>query len=397
MKELTDMAIINADRLRQWRHELHRRAELGFGEHSTAAYVTEVLTGLGYEVAHGIGGTGLVASISRGSSQHVIGLRADMDALAIAECADHEYVSRTAGVMHACGHDGHMTMVLGAAAALTEAADAEFDGTVRFVFQPAEEHGRGARSMLDDGLLERFPMDAIYGLHNMPGIPSGHLHLRVGGIMGAEDNFEIRITGRGGHAARPHLVVDPIVIGAQIVTALQTIVARTIDPSDVAVVSCTEFITDGTRNAIPTTVIIRGDTRSYDPAVSGQIETAMRTLCDGICRANGATCEVVYTREFAPTINDASCVDVATTAAIATVGATAVDVNCAPLMTSEDFGVFAAEIPGCFSLLGNGTEPVAGGTPLHNSRYDFNDDILEVGVRYFLNVVAVALAPPSRP
>jgi amidohydrolase len=377
------------DQVRRWRHDLHQRAELGFAEHTTSAYVREVLTGLGYDVA-AVGGTGLVASISRGSSASVIGLRVDMDALPIAEQVDRTHGSRTAGVMHACGHDGHMAMLLGAAASLRDGS-IDFDGTIRLVFQPAEEHGRGARALLDDGLLERFPMDAIYGIHNMPGIEAGHVHTRVGGIMAAEDNFEIRITGRGGHAARPHLVVDPIVVGAEIVLALQTVVARSVDPAQAAVVSCTEFVTDGTRNAIPGAVVIRGDTRSYDPAVSDLIEARIRDLCVGICRAHGATVDLTYTREFAPTVNDAHCVWVATRAAISVVGADALDADCAPLLASEDFGVLAAHVPGCFVFLGNGTDPEAGGTPLHNARYDFNDDVLEVGVRYFLQLAATAL------
>jgi amidohydrolase len=230
----------------RWRHDFHRFPETGFNERRTADRVAQLLQLLGLQVQRGIGGTGVVASLTVGSGSGVIGLRADMDALALTEAAaERPYASTQPGCMHACGHDGHMAMLLGAAQLLV--ARRNFNGTVRFIFQPAEEHGRGAAAMLDDGLLQRFPMDEIYGVHNMPGLPAGHFATRVGGLMASEDNFVIRITGRGGHAARPHMTIDPLVIGAEIVLALQTIVARAVDPRHPAVVSCTEFITDGIR------------------------------------------------------------------------------------------------------------------------------------------------------
>ena len=255
-----------AHQLVRWRHHLHRHPEKGFEEVHTADYVASILEALGLDVHRGIGGTGVVANLSVGSGRGTIGLRADMDALAIHENAPgRAHGSQAPGCMHACGHDGHMAMLLGAAQLLRERRD--FDGTVRFIFQPAEEHGRGAKAMLDDGLLERFPIEEIYGAHNMPGIATGHFATRAGGIMASEDNFVIHVQGRGTHAARPHMGVDPLVIGAEIVLALQTIVARSVDPGQSAVISCTEFITDGIRNAIPSNVIIKGDTRSYEPAV----------------------------------------------------------------------------------------------------------------------------------
>ena len=362
-----------------WRHALHQIPETDFNEVATAAYVAAVVTELGYAVHTGIGGTGVVASLTRGTSTRSIGFRAELDGLLITEAVARPYASRTPGRMHACGHDGHMAMLLGAAALL--AADHSWSGTVRFVFQPDEEHGHGAHAMIADDVLTRFPVDCIYGIHNMPGMPAGNFATRVGGIMASEDNFVIDITGIGGHAARPHTTVDPLVIGAQIVLALQTIVARSIDPSDAAVVSCTEFITDGIRNAIPTHVTIKGDTRSYAPHVQATLERRMRELCAGICAAHGATCVVSYTHEFSPTVNPGAGVAAAVHAAQAVVGADRVDANTAPLLGSEDFGAFLATVPGNFIFIGNGdTGQYA--TPLHNASYDFNDAILPIGAAY---------------
>ncbi len=376
---------------REWRHRLHRCPETGFGEHRTAEVVADALDGLGLEVTRGVGGTGVVASLRLGDGPGTIGLRADLDGLPLHEGGTKPYRSRHDGVMHACGHDGHMAMVLGAAATLVQ--EGGFDGTVRFAFQPAEEHGRGAKAMLADGLLDRFPMDAVYGLHNLPGVPAGHLHTRPGGIMASEDNFEIRVTGRGGHAARPQMVVDPLVVGAEIVLALQTIVARNVNPAHPAVVSCTELVTDGARNAIPGEVVIRGDTRSFTPAVQALLEDRMRALCAGIGAAHGATCTVGYTHEFEPTVNDPACTAAAVRAATAVAGAGRVDPDCLPFMGSEDFGAFARAVPGCFTFLGNGTEPGHGGDPLHSRDYDFNDDVLDVGIRFYVELVRSVLTP----
>jgi hippurate hydrolase len=376
----------------RWRHDFHRFPETGFKERATSDRVAQVLQMLGLEVHRGIGGTGVIASLRVGSGPGVVGLRADMDALAMSETAtDRTYRSENPGCMHACGHDGHMAMLLGAAQLLTARRD--FDGTVRFIFQPAEEHGRGAQAMLADGLLERFPMDEIYGAHNIPGLPAGHFATRVGGLMGSEDNFVIRITGRGGHAARPHMAIDPLVIGAEIVLALQTIVARSVDPQHPAVVSCTEFTTDGIRNAIPTEVVIKGDTRSYTPEVQALLETRMRELCEGICRAHGATCIVEYTHEFAPTVNWPQCVPVAVRAAQTVAGVERVDADTPPMMISEDFGRFLQRIPGAFVFIGNGASDEPGGVPLHNARYDFNDRIVPIGARWFAELVRQRLPP----
>lgn len=377
-------------RLRAWRRDLHRIPETAFQEHATGDYVAEVLETLGLEVTRGIGGTGLVGSLTRGGSGRSVGLRADMDALPLHEVGGRDHGSANPGRMHACGHDGHMAMVLGAAAALV--AEGGFDGTVRCIFQPAEEPGRGAQAMVDDGLLERFPVDALYGLHNLPGIPAGRLHTRAGGIMASEDSFEIVVTGRGGHAARPEAVIDPLVTGAEIVLALQTIVSRSVDPVKSAVLSCTEFHTDGARNAIPGEVRITGDTRSFDPDVQAVLARRIRETSEGIAAAHGASCTVRYTHEFAPTVNDTALARTAMRAAIAAVGPSRVDGDCPPIMPSEDFGVFARHVPACFSFIGNGVAPGLGGTPLHSRDYDTNDDILLTGARFFVEVTRAELS-----
>lgn len=386
MKDSTQFA----QRLQNWRHAFHRHPETGFEEINTAEKVSGILQDLGLEVHRGIGGTGLVASLTVGEGNGIVGLRADMDALNITEQAAHrEHVSLVAGKMHACGHDGHMAMMLGAAELLCARRD--FNGTVRFIFQPAEEHGRGAKAMMADGLFKRFPVDALYAAHNMPGMPAGHIATRPGGIMASEDNFVIRIQGRGTHAARPHMGIDPLVIGAEIVLALQTIVSRNLDPSLPAVISCTEFITDGIRNAIPTQVTIKGDTRSYSSDVQQLLESRMREVCMGICAAHGATCEVEYTHEFAPTVNWRDNTDIALKAARNVVGHEAVDGDVTPMMISEDFGAFIQNVPGNFVFIGNGASGLPGATPLHNACYDFNDDILVTGARYFAEVVRISL------
>ena len=395
--------------LRAWRHALHEHPELGFQEEWTSDFLARTLSDLGLTVTRGIGGTGLVATLPLGDGPRSIGIRADMDALALHERRDHPYRSRNDGVMHACGHDGHMAMALGAALLLSQESQMTdsgpmepdsatprrggLDGTVHFVFQPAEEHGRGAKAMIADGLFERFPMDAIHGLHTMPGFAAGSLHTRAGAIMASEDTFQIRITGRGGHAARPHMVVDPLVIGAQVVLALQGVVSRNLDPSMSAVLSCTEFVTDGVRNAIPNEVVISGDTRSYSAVVQTMLERRLHEISEGICAAHSATCTVRYSHEFEPTVNTEACVATAVEAALATVPADQVDGDTPPIMASEDFGAFLRQVPGCFTFIGNGTDPDAGGIPLHSAGFDVDDDILEVGARYYVELARRSLTP----
>jgi len=367
-----------------WRHDFHAYPELGFEEHRTAGRVGELLRGFGVEVHEGVGGTGVVGILKRGSSDRAIGLRADMDALSITEENTFTYKSKHQGRMHACGHDGHTTMLLGAAKVLAENHD--YDGTVVFIFQPAEEHGRGALAMIDDGLFTRFPVDAVYGIHNMPSLATGHFAVRPGPIMACEDNFEITVHGKGGHAAMPHLAVDPIVIGSEIVLALQNVVSRSLSPVDSCVLSVTDFDVDGTRNVIPETVTLRGDTRAFTPEVQAKIEATMERLISGICAAHGATYDFTYSREFAATINSDNEVLAAATVAETLVGGDRVDRTCAPLMASEDFGFMLQHKPGCYLLLGNGGNG-PGGCGLHSPHYDFNDDILTIGADFWVRLV----------
>lgn len=378
-----------AQQLCEWRHYLHQHPETAFEEKNTAAYLAKNLRDMGIEVAENIGGTGVVGTLKMGDGKGIIGIRSDIDALNLKEMGKHPYTSQNEGKMHGCGHDGHMTMVLGAAKLLSERKN--FNGTVRFIFQPAEEPGKGSAAMLKDGLLEKFPMDEIYGIHNMPGMPKGSISTRVGGIMGSEDNFVIHITGEGSHAARPHTGKDPLVMGAEVVMALQTIVSRNVPPNEPAVISCTEFLTDGIHNGIPTNVIIKGDTRSYNPTVQALLEERMRAISEGICQMNGAQCEFQYTHEFSPTVNAAQCVKYAVQAATNIVGTDNVDGNTKPVMISEDFAGFLEKIPGCFVFLGGGTKDEGCGTPLHNSIFDFNDDVLPIGAEYFAELIRIRL------
>ena len=372
------------EEMQAWRRHLHMHPETAFEEVETAAFVAEKLREMGLEVCEGIGGTGVVATLKAGDGERVVCLRADMDALNLAEQGNPPYRSHCPGKMHGCGHDGHVAALLGAAKLLSERRD--FRGTVRFLFQPAEEPGKGARAMLRDGLLERFPIDEIYGIHNLPALPAGTFHTRTGGFFACEDNFTIVIHGSGGHASAPHNVIDPLVIAAEIILALQTIVSRNADIADPAVVSCTELHTDGAHNAIPSTVTILGDARSYTRKTGELIETRMREICEGICRTHRATCEFRYTHEFAATSNWKEQTAYAAAAAAAVVGADRVDAACAPFMSSEDFGVFLEQVPGCFLVLGTGT-PDGPNAPLHNSRFDYNDEMLLTGAEFFAELV----------
>jgi amidohydrolase len=377
--------------LKEWRHYLHMHPESAFEEKNTSEYIAQVLTDMGLDVHKNIGGTGLVANLAFGDGKGVIGLRADMDANQITEKGERPYRSQNQGVMHACGHDGHMATLLGAAKLLSERKN--FNGTVRFIFQPAEEPGKGAKTMIEDKLFERFPVDEIYGMHNMPQFQAGSILTRVGSIMASEDNFVIRIKGKGMHASAPHLGIDPLVIAAEIILALQTIVSRNVNPTDTAVVSCTEIHTDGIRNAVPTNVEIKGDTRSFTPEVQQIIESRMRKICKSICESYGAECQFEYTHEFTPTVNWEKCTEVAVQAARNVVGEEKVNANSAPLMSSEDFGAFLQRIPGCFVFLGSAnSENKNDIIPLHNSLYDYNDTILEIGSEFFAEIVRISLS-----
>lgn len=362
-----------AAQMRAWRHDLHRHPEFGFEETRTAGIVAEALAAMGIEVTTGVGGTGVVGTLRRGGASRAVALRADMDALRIEEATGAPHASTRPGLMHACGHDGHVATLLGAARMLAE--DGGFEGVVHFIFQPAEEWGRGALAMLDDGLAERFPYDEIYGLHNMPGLPVGRVETRPGPLMAAEDVFEIHLKGAGGHAARPHWGREAMLPACALVQALQSIVSRRIDPAEAAVVSVTEILADGARNVLPGQARIRGDARSFSPKVSARIEGEMRHIAEGVALAYGLEATVDYAREFVPLRNDPE-LTVEAVAAARAIGAEA-DGACAPITASEDFARLLEHAPGCFLFIGNGEDSA----PLHAPDFDFNDDAAPHGAR----------------
>ena len=366
-----------------WRQDFHRHPETAFEETRTAASVAALLESWGLSVTTGVGGTGVVATLSKGDGSRRIGLRADMDALNIDEINNFEYSSKLPGKMHACGHDGHTSMLLGAASHLAQHGD--FNGTVVFIFQPAEEHGEGALAMLEDDLLERFPLDEVYALHNMPGMPAGSFGGNTGSIMAAEDNFKITLNGVGSHAAMPHRGRDPLLAGAELVMAMQSLVARTVDPLHNAVVSFTEFNTNGTVNVIPGEVILQGDTRSLLPQVQEHIETTMRRIAQGVAATHGIECTFEYRKNFIPTINTKNEALGALAVAGTVAGPANVETERAPLMGSEDFGYLLQKVPGAYLFIGNGCEG-AHAMSLHNPGYDFNDSILETGARYWVEL-----------
>ena len=389
MNRLTSHTSTLQASMQAWRHDIHRHPELAFEEQRTAARVAELLNEFGLEVHTGVGNTGVVGVLRKGSSERMLGLRADMDALKIQEQNQFEYRSINEGKMHACGHDGHTAMLLGAAQHL--AANGDFDGSAVFIFQPAEEHGEGARAMIADGLFERFPVDSVYAIHNFPSLETGKFAVRAGSIMAAEDNFEITINGVGHHAAMPHMGKDAIVIGAEIVNAMQTLVSRSLDPLDNAVVSFTEFVTNGTVNVVPGQVVLRGDTRSLTTSVQEHIEATMERIVAGICAAQGASYEFSYRHNFIPTVNTRAEAEIAAVVAGAVVGADNVVGDSRPTMTSEDFGYMLQARPGAYLLLGNGVEGI-GGCSLHNPAYDFNDEILCIGADFWVTLVESQLA-----
>ncbi len=378
-----------AQEMTAWRQEFHRNPELGFEEKRTSARVAELLKEFGLEVHTGIGGTGVVGVLQRGNDTRSIGLRADMDALPIKEINTFAHRSGNDGVMHACGHDGHTTMLLGAAKHL--ASDGDFKGRVVFIFQPAEEHGKGGPAMIADGLFEKFPVDDVYGMHNMPGMDVGTFGTRVGAFMASEALFEIEVQGQGGHAAMPHTGVDAIVVGAEIVGALQTIVSRKLNPGLNGVVSVTEFTTDGQRNVLPGKALLKGDARALNREINAQIEKRMRQIVEGICQAHGVTGTVSYDTVFEVTLNAAEQTENAARAAAAIAGEGGVDTDCEPILGSEDFAHMALARPGNFIFSGNGISG-SHGQPLHSADFDFNDEVLVPGSSYWVTLVEQQLS-----
>ena len=376
-----------AERLKTWRQHIHAHPEMAFKEYETAAFVAERLREFGLTVHEGIAGTGVVGTLTKGGGNRAIGLRADLDALPIVEANTFEHASKTPGVMHACGHDGHTCMLLGAAAYLAKTET--FSGTVHFIFQPAEENEGGAKTMVDAGLFEQFPVEAVYGMHNIPGIPVGHFAVKPGPMMAAFDIFDITVIGRGGHAAIPQQAVDPLLIGTKIVEALQTLVAREINPQEPAVLSVTQFEGGDAYNVIPDQVRIGGCTRCFSVRVQTQFEQSIQRIASGIASSFGATIEYRYERRYPPTVNSVEETEFAARAAITTSSSEAVNRNPKPSMGSEDFAYMLLEKPGCYIWIGNGDGE--GSCMIHNPGYDFNDDILPIGASYWSHLVAQLL------
>jgi len=375
------------DEIVEWRQDFHRHPELMFDVQRTAARVTELLQGFGVdEVVTGLGRTGVVGVI-RGRTDtggKVIGLRADMDALPITERTGKPYTSENAGKMHACGHDGHTSMLLGAAKYLAETRN--FDGTAVVIFQPAEEGGGGGRVMVEDGLMERFGIKEVYGLHNFPGQAAGTFSIRAGGIMAATDVFRIEIEGVGGHAAQPHKTVDPIVVAAQLIVALQTFVSRNTDPVSSAVLSVTVFNAGTTDNVIPRTASITGTVRTLDEKVRDAMQARLERFVPRFCEDFGARASVDYWRGYPVTVNAETETAFAADVAAEIVGEDKVERNVNPSLGGEDFAYMLQARPGAYILLGQGDS--AG---LHEDGYDFNDDIIPVGVSYWVRLVERAM------
>ena len=385
MALVADIADLH-DEARRWRHMLHEKPELLFDVEDTASFVADSLRALGCdEVVTGLGRTGVVGVIrgSRGPG-NVVGLRADMDALPIEEQTNLPYRSKIPGRMHACGHDGHTTMLLGAAKHLARTRN--FSGSVAVIFQPAEEGGGGGREMVNEGMMERFGINTVFGMHNMPGIPVGSFAIRPGPIMAATAELEITIIGKGGHAAMPHTTIDPIVVASQIITALQTVTSRSTDPTDALVVSMTKLNAGDSHNIIPERVFMLGTVRSLRKEVAAAAAERIQALCTGIASAYGAEAVVDYTPNYPVTFNDPAQTALAAEVAADVAGAGQVESNVAPIMAGEDFSYMLEERPGAMIFIGNGDS--AG---LHSPYYNFNDDIIPYGVSYWVRLAERAL------
>lgn len=385
------MPVINrvadrADEISDWRRDLHMHPELQYEVHRTAAFVANKLKDFGCdEIVTGIGQTGVVGVIhGRKSDGKVIGLRADMDALPIEEETGLAYASKTPGKMHACGHDGHTAMLLGAAQHLCETRN--FAGTAIVIFQPAEEGGAGAKAMLDDGLLDRFKIEQVFGMHNYPGLPIGTFAIRPGPLMAAADRLWIEIEGVGGHAARPHKSVDTVLVGSAIVTALQQIVSRNVDPLDNAVVSITLFQAGHTDNVIPQHALLRGTCRSLKTEVRDLLERRVTEVAQGVALLHGARANVRYQRDYPVVVNHPEATDFAISVARDVVGEGRVDPSVTPVMGGEDFAFMLQERPGAFIFMGNGDT-----ANLHHPAYDFNDKAIPFGTSYWVRLVETAM------
>ena len=374
------------------RHDIHAHPELAFHETRTADIVARELAAYGLEVHRGLAKTGVVGVLRKGSGTRAIGLRADMDALPVDEKNGFAYCSRHAGKMHACGHDGHTALLLGAARYLAENKDAlDFDGTVCFIFQPAEESEAGADVMVKDGLFDQFPMEAVYGLHNWPGIAVGEMSVMPGPVMAGTCAFEIAICGHGCHAAMPHQGVDTLLVASHLVLALQTVVSRSLHPCEAAVVSVTQIHGGEALNVIPDDAVLRGTIRTFKPEIQDLVEGAIERLCAGVATTFGAQITVRYDRRYPPTVNSPDETELCRRAAGAVFGESSVRRDDIPSMAAEDFAYMLQVKPGCYVWLGNG--PGSGGCSLHNPHYDFNDEILPLGISYWVKLVETVLKP----
>ncbi|PSW20318.1 amidohydrolase [Photobacterium sanctipauli] len=370
----------------EWRRDIHAHPEIAYEEFRTAEFVATKLKALGLEVTCGLGKTGVVATLhgNKGGGD-AVALRADMDALLMQELNEFSHCSVHQGKMHACGHDGHTTMLLGAAHVLAKNPD--FAGTVHFIFQPAEENEAGAKAMIEDGLFEKFPAKAVYGLHNWPSLPAGEAAVHDNAVMAAFDTFDIVIKGKGGHGAMPHLAADPVQAASLVVTSLQSIVSRNIDPQQSGVISVTQIHGGDAYNVIPEQVELKGTTRSFCPDVRDLIETRMQQLVESVVASQGCTVEFNYTRRYPATINTRDEARECLSTLESLPGINKVHLNPPASMGGEDFAFMLEQKPGCYIWLGNGGE-----YGLHNPHYDFNDNVLKIGANYWVNLVQRLLA-----
>ncbi len=374
--------------MRQWRHTLHKNPETAFEEFDTAKLVSSVLKGLNFEVHENIAKTGVVGVLKKGNSKRSIGLRADMDALNLEEANQFDHRSQISGKMHACGHDGHTSMLLGAATYL--AREGNFDGSIYFIFQPAEEVEGGAERMIDEGILEKFPMDAIFGMHNKPSLEAGTFAICTGPMMAAFALFECKIIGKGMHSSMPHLAIDPIKIGVELTQQWKTVNYENIEPLEPSVISVTEFHSGTSHNIIPEVAILKGSARCFSKKVAKIIKDEMTLIAHDVCGQNNAKCTFYYKQAYPALINEPELTEFVADIAAQLVGEEQVNRSIKPVLGSEDFAYFLEKIPGAYIFVGNGTGE-KGGCMLHNPGYDFNDKVLETGASYWVHLAQTYL------
>ena len=390
MTYLRDVLSARVGEFIQLRRDIHRHPELAFEEHRTSELVASKLETWGYSVHRGLGGTGVVGTLQRGNSKRSLGLRADMDALPIQEKTGLDWASQSPGLMHACGHDGHTAMLLAAAQALAE--DKSFNGTLHVIFQPAEEGGGGAVRMMQDGLFELFPCDAIFAMHNMPGVPAGHFVFREGPAMASSDYVTIRVHGTGGHGAMPHRCADPLVAASSIVLALQTVVSRNVDPLETAVVTVGALHAGQANNVIPALATLELSVRALRPDVRLLLESRIKSLVAAQAESFGVTAEIDWKPGYCVLVNSAKETDFARQVALNMLGADKVTPQGPAITGSEDFAFMLEKVPGSYLLIGNGDGDSAGACMVHNPGYDFNDDNIAIGSAYWINLAKAFLS-----